>query len=124
MFKVAVVDPDPGSLQATAGLLARNGHVVSVACFSGYGSFLNEIRKGEVHVAFIRVGRPELPGLTAARMILAVSPATMVVLMSDSESYAVAAFEEGASGYLLLPAGQKDLDGVMENIRKRGNRMF
>jgi len=124
MFKAAVVDPDPGSLQATAGLLANNGHIASVACFSGYDGFMSELRKGGVHIAFIRVGVPGLPGLSVARETLAVSPATMVVFMSDTESYAVTAFEEGASGYLLLPAEQKDFDGVVENIRKRGNRKF
>jgi len=125
MFNTAVVDPDAGSLKAAAGLLAKNPHVDSVACFSGYTGFMSEIERGGVHIAFIRVGRPGFHGLSIARETLSVSPATRVVFMSDTESYAVMAFEEGASGYLLLPAVQKDLDEVMDNIRKRGTgRLF
>lgn len=122
MFNAAVVDPDPGSLKATAGLLARNPHIASVACFDGYTGFMSEIEKGGVHVAFIRVGFSGFHGLSIAKEALVASPATRIVFMSDTGNYAVMAFDEGASGYLLLPAKQKNLDEVMDNIRKRGNR--
>ncbi|MCL6612793.1 MAG: hypothetical protein K6T66_14760 [Peptococcaceae bacterium] len=119
MFNAAVVDPDTGSLEATAGLLARNPHVSSVACFRGYSDFFKEIEKGGIHLAFIRVGSPGFHGLSVARETFAVSPATMVVFMSDTGNYAVAAFEEGACGYLILPAEQKDLDELVDNLKKR-----
>lgn len=85
---------------------------------------MSEIEKGGIDIAFIRVGNPGLHGLSLAKETLAASPATKVVFMSDTERYAVIAFEEGACGYLLLPAEQNDLDEVMDNIRKRESWKF
>ncbi|MCL5058023.1 MAG: hypothetical protein M1130_08515 [Actinobacteria bacterium] len=119
MYNTAVIDTDIGCLKSMASLLEGNCHIISVTCFSRSSDYLSELKKGNIHIAFIRVGSPELQGLSLAKVTQTVSPSTRFVFMSSAESYAVMAFEERACGYLLLPAEQKDLDGVIENIRKR-----
>lgn len=121
MLNAAVVDPDSGSLKIVACLLERNAQIASVTCFSSLPDYVSELEKGSIHIAFIRVGSPGFHGLSLARETSLVSPATRVVFMSDTERYAVMAFEERACGYLLLPAQQKDLDEVLDNVRRRKN---
>ncbi|MFZ5642894.1 MAG: response regulator [Bacillota bacterium] len=119
MYNVAVIDNDSDCLKAMASLLEGNCYMLSVNCFSRSSDYLGELKKGNIHIAFIRVGSPGLHGLSLTKVTQKVSPATRVVLMSCAESYAVMAFEEKACGYLVLPAEQKDLDEVIANIRRR-----
>ena len=122
MYNTAVIDNDPATIKAMVGLLENNPHIARVACFSRLPDFYREMEKGRVQIAFIRVGSPGLQGLSLAKEIMKVSPATRVVFMAGIAGYAIMAFDEGARGYLLLPANQKRLDEVIENIRKRDNR--
>ncbi|MBU7006028.1 LytR/AlgR family response regulator transcription factor [Phosphitispora fastidiosa] len=122
MYNAAVIDTDPATLEAMAGLLGNNPHVDRISCFSRMPDFFSELEKGWVQIAFIRVGGPGLQGLSLAKEIIKISPATRVVFMAGIAGYALMAFDEGARGYLLLPADQKRLDEVIENIRKRDNR--
>lgn len=121
MFNTAVIDPDSGALEAMVGLLKKNTNIASVVCFSKYADYMREIENGSIDIAFIRAGSYGFHGLSLAKETLLASPATRVVFVSDTEKYAVIAFEEGASGYLLLPVEQRDLNELMENIRRRDN---
>ncbi|WP_418791917.1 LytR/AlgR family response regulator transcription factor [Phosphitispora sp. TUW77] len=122
MYNAAVIDTDPYTLETMARLLENNSYISRVACFSRLPDFFSELEKGWIHIAFIRVGGPELQGLSLAMKIIKVSPATRVVFMAGIAGYAIMAFEEGARGYLLLPADQRRLDEVIENIRRRDHR--
>jgi len=122
MYNAAVIDTDPATLEAMAGLLGNNPHIGRVSCFSLLPEFFSELEKGWVQIAFIRVGGPGLQGLSLSKEIMKVSPGTKVVFMAGIAGYALMAFDEGARGYLLLPPDQKRLDEVILNIRKRDNR--
>ncbi|MHB8158869.1 MAG: response regulator [Desulfocucumaceae bacterium] len=119
MYNAAVIDTDSGCLELMARLLNGNCYIASVTCFSLMSDYLSELKKGNIQVVFIRVGSPGLQGLSLTKVTQTVSPATRVVFMSCAESYAVMAFEEKACGYLVLPAEQKGVDEVIENIKRR-----
>lgn len=119
MYNVALIDNDSECLEYMSRLLEENGHITSVTCFRQRTGYLEELQKGIIHIAFIRVDSPGLQGFSLAKVTQKISPATRIVLISSAESYAVIAFEERASGYLVLPVKQKRLDAVVENIRKR-----
>lgn len=121
MYNTAVIDTDGGCLKQVASLLKENRYIISVACFHQWADYLGELKKGNIHITFIRVDSPGLQGLSLAKVTQRISPATRIVFISSVKSYAVMAFEERASGYLVLPAKQKDLDKVVENIRRRHN---
>ena len=122
MYNAAVIDTDPLTLEVMTGLLGNSSHIGRISCFSLLPDFFGELEKGWVQIAFIRVGGPGLQGLSLAKEIMKISPGTRVVFMAGIAGYALMAFDEGARGYLLLPANQKRLDEVIENIRKRDNR--
>jgi len=119
MYNAAVIDNDNGCLEYMSRLLEQNGHITSVTCFQQWASYLEELKNRNIHIAFIRVDSPGLQGFSLAKVTQKVSPVTRIVFISSAESYAVIAFEERASGYLVLPVRQKRLDEVIENIRKR-----
>ena len=121
MYNTAVIDTDNGCLKHLSGLLKANCNINSVASFAHWAYYLGELKKGNIHIAFIRVDNSCLQGLSLVKVTQRVSPDTRIVLISSVESYAVMAFEERASGYLVLPVTQKDLDDVVDNIRKRNH---
>lgn len=119
MYTAAVIDNDLNCLVNILGLLRSNLHIISADHFSCSSDYLNELAKRQINIAFIRLGNPELQGLSLARKTKEISPSTRVVFMSSSQSYSIMAFEEGAWGYLLLPARKESLEAVIENIRCR-----
>jgi two-component SAPR family response regulator len=118
MYNTAVIDTDSICLRHISGLLKENRDINSVTCFQLWSDYLGELKKGNIHIAFIRVDSPGVQGLSLARVTQGVSPATRIVFISSVKSYAVMAFEERASGYLVLPVTQQDLDEVVVNIKK------
>lgn len=119
MYNTAVIDSDSSFLKYMSCLLEENRYIGSVNCFHQWPGYLDELEKGNIHISFIRVDSPSLQGLSLAKVTQRICPATRIVFISSAASYAVMAFEERAWGYLMLPVKQKDLDEVVENIRKR-----
>jgi len=119
MYNVAVIETNRGCLKYLSRILKENCYINSVTCFYRGEDYLSELKKGTMHIAFIRVDSPGLQGFSLAKATQMVSPATRIVFMSSVKSYAVMAFEERASGYLVLPVTQKDVDEVVLNIRRR-----
>ena len=119
MYNAVVMETDRSCLKYLSRLLKENPYINSVTCFYRSEDYLEELKKGTMHIAIIRVDSPGPQGLSLARVTQMVSPATRVVFISSVKSYAVMAFEERASGYLVLPVTQKDVDEVVLNIRRR-----
>ncbi len=119
MYNAMVMVTDRNCLKCLSRLLKENRYINSVTSFYRSEDYLCELKKGKMHIAFIRVDSPGLEGLSLAKATLKISPATRVVFISGVKSYAIMAFEERASGYLVLPVTQKDVDVVVANIRRR-----
>ena len=119
MFKAIVFDHDWDSLQITLELMKNNRYLTSVIGFSTPQALFNELEKGNIDIAFIRVGKPGISGLSLVRKIQQRLPAVRLVFMADTRNYAVMAFEEGACGYLILPIRTEYLTEVIENILQR-----
>lgn len=119
MYNVALIDNDIKCLEYMSRLLEGNEHITSLTCFQQRDGYLEELQKGNIHIAFIRLGSPGLHGFSLAKATRKVSPVTRIVFLASADSHAVIAFEERASGYLVLPVKQKRLDEVVENIMKR-----
>jgi len=119
LYNTVVIDTDNGCLNHISRLLKENGLINSVTCFHQWSEYLGELEKGNIHIVFIRVDSPGLQGLSLAMETKGISPVTRIVFISSVKSYAVIAFEEQASGYLVLPVTQQALDEVVANIRRR-----
>jgi len=119
MYDTAVIDSNSACLEHISGLLKDNRYINSVTCYCRWVDYLGELKHRNIHIAFIRVDSPGLHGLSLARVTRGMSPDVRIVFISGVNDYAVIAFEEKASGYLMWPATQKDIDEVIENIRAR-----
>lgn len=119
MYNTTVIDTDSHCLKHMSRLLKENCYINSVTCVHQWEDYLGELKKTNLHIAFIRVDSPGLSGLSLVKVTQEISPGTRIVFVSSVKSYAVLAFEEKASGYLVLPITQKDLDEVVVNIRRR-----
>ncbi len=53
MNNVAVIDRDLDLLEHVSGLLGQNGHIASVICFRQWAGYVEKVKKGNVHIAFI-----------------------------------------------------------------------
>ena len=81
--KILVVDDDETILEILPQLLARLGHEVITAnnAYSG----LNLFRKRQFDLVLIDYDMPGMDGITLAHHIKAISPATLIILMTGHD---------------------------------------
>jgi DNA-binding NarL/FixJ family response regulator len=76
-------------------------------------------RKSMPDIVLLDIGMPNLNGLDAARQILAISPATkiMIITMHDSEQVVREVLAAGARGFLLKSDAARDLVAAVEALQ-------
>ena len=112
--RVVVADNDPIILDEIGRLLETRFDVVARA---GNGRDLVEtVQKLSPAVVVADVTMPEINGIEAARRITKAYPGVKVVMLSihDDPAYIEAAFEAGASGYVLKLRASKELIQAIE----------
>jgi len=114
--RVVVADNDPIILSEIGKLLATRFDVVARA---GNGRELVEVvQRLSPAVVVVDITMPEMNGIEAARRITKANPSVKVVMLSvhDDPTYIEAAFEAGASGYVLKLRASKELIRAIEDV--------
>jgi two-component SAPR family response regulator len=68
-------------------------------------------------VAFLDINMRGMGGLALAESILAARPDCKIVFCTGYEEYAIPAFKLHASGYLMKPISEEDVQGEIDNIK-------
>lgn len=101
-------------------LLEMDENITIVAEASNGREALNAVENGlEVDVVLTDINMPEMDGLTLIRELKINFPHIKVVILSmhDNEKYIAAAFQEGASGYLLKSVNSDELLFTLKHIQ-------
>lgn len=117
-MNVLIVDDEPLARERLARMIMMKGgmRIVGQA-----GNGQEAIRLAQTHlpdVVFIDVRMPGMDGLAAAHHLAELDPPPAVVFCTAYGDYAVEAFSSQATGYLLKPVRQADLEQALNNSRR------
>lgn len=90
--------------------LKEDERVKETRVFEDFTELVQQVAKSPPDSCIIRLGRDEIPGLSAAGTVRLMKPAVHVVFVSESSDYALDAYEIGAYGYLLCPLDKEKFD--------------
>lgn len=119
MFSVAVMSTDISSMEFFKSILMQDNEVLCVRLFTDGEEYLKATLSGQFNIAFIYVGKRYVNGMSLAKKTKKMSPGTRIVLISETEDYANMAFDEGAWGYIIMPADEEKVKKVLKNITTR-----
>ena len=116
MIAIAV-DDEALMLGALVAAVSASPDITEVAKFSGCEEALEFVKTNPVDVAFLDIHMRGMGGLTLAEKIVALCPDCKIVFCTGYEEYAIPAFRLHASGYLLKPVSEKDVQAEIDNIK-------
>jgi two-component system, NtrC family, response regulator HydG len=119
MFKVLVVDDDPGLRLSVRTALATAGRFEVEEAFDGVDA-LEKVRAGQYNMVILDVDMPRLSGLEALRLIKEHDPSIIVVVMTAYANLddAVRAVKEGAYNYVAKPVKSEELVVLVDKAIK------
>jgi len=82
-------------------------------------SAVEALAEHQPDVAFLDIRMPGLTGLEVAGSLADVSPRTQVVFVTAYDQYAIEAFEQGATDYLLKPIQPERLAATVDRLQMR-----
>ena len=116
MIAIAV-DDEALMLDALVAAIEASPDVSAVAKFSNCEEALEYVRNNPADVAFLDINMRGMGGLELAEKIVAARPSCKIVFCTGYEEYAIPAFKIHASGYLLKPISEEDVQGEIDNIK-------
>ena len=116
MIAIAV-DDEALMLCALASAVSASPDISEVAQFSDCEAALEFVKAHRVDVAFLDINMRGMGGLALAEKIVDACPECKIVFCTGYEEYAIPAFKLHASGYLLKPISDEDVQKEIDNIK-------
>ena len=116
MIAIAV-DDEVLMLGALVAAIDASPDIREVNSFSDCEEALSFVKENAVDIAFLDINMRGMGGLALAEKILATRPACKVVFCTGYEEYAIPAFKLHASGYLMKPVSEEDVQAEIDNIK-------
>ena len=107
---VLAVDDEAPALDELAYLLGRHPCVAQVFTAGDANSALRELNRHTIDAVFLDINMPGLSGIELAGVLTNFAHRPAVVFVTAHDDKAVAAFDVGATDYLLKPIRQDRLD--------------
>lgn len=117
MIRALVVDDEVHAREELATLLAATGRVEVLATCADAVEAIHAVRKHRPDAIFLDV---QMPALSGFDLLALLDPAELprVVFVTAFDEFAVRAFEENASDYLLKPVERDRLARTVERLSK------
>ena len=116
MIAIAV-DDEVLMLGALAAAIEASPDIKEVFRFSGCEQALEFVKDHSVDIAFLDINMRGMGGLALAEKIVSYCADCKIVFCTGYEEYAIPAFKLHASGYLLKPISEEDVQGEIDNIK-------
>ena len=114
---VIAVDDEALMLGALVAALEASPDIKEVNKFSDCEAALDFAKKTPVDIAFLDINMRGMGGLALAESIVAARPDCKIVFCTGYEEYAIPAFKLHASGYLLKPISEEDVQREIDNVK-------
>ena len=116
MIAIAV-DDEPLMLGALTKAIKASDDIAVVTSFTSCEEALDFIKGNPADVAFLDINMRGMGGLSLAEKIIGFCPDCKIVFCTGYEEYAIPAFKLHASGYLMKPISDKDVQAEIDNIK-------
>jgi len=120
MIRAVIVDDNALARHKLRQLVKDNRDVEIVGeCATG-AETIELVRLAKPELLFLDVGMPEMSGFEVLELLSSdTDRCPSVILVADTDEYAVRAFEVGAVDYLLKPFARERLDTAVQRARDR-----
>jgi DNA-binding LytR/AlgR family response regulator len=116
LLDVLAVDDEAPALDELAYLLRQHPCVGTVYCVGDANAALRELSEHALDAIFLDINMPGLSGLELAAVLGNFSHPPAVVFVTAHEDKALAAFDVGATDYLLKPIRTQRLDEAVRRV--------
>ena len=116
-MRVIAVDDEELMLHALVRAVSVSPDVREVVKFSSAEDALNYVKENPIDVAFLDINMRGMGGIALAEKIIKLRPNSKIVFCTGYEEYAIPAFKLHASGYLMKPVSNEDVQGEIDNIK-------
>ena len=111
------VDDEILMLGALVAAIKASPDISQVHQFSNCDEALAFVKENSVDVAFLDINMRGMGGLSLAEKIISSCSGCKIVFCTGYEEYAISAFKLHASGYLMKPVSDKDVQVEIDNIK-------
>ncbi len=117
-MKVLIVDDEPLARERLSRMIANISGCQVVAEAGNGEQALVAAKEYEPHVVLMDVRMPGMDGIAAAHHLAETQPAPAVIFCTAYDDYAIEAFASEATGYLLKPVKQGDLEWAVARAQR------
>ena len=114
-MKIICVDDDSIFLGSIVKMCEELHQIDEVRGFLDPGSAMKWTENNSADIALLDINMPKMNGLQLAAHIRSVCPDISVIFVTGDDQYAVEAFEQHASAYLLKPINKRRLEAEIED---------
>lgn len=118
MYKVVLVDDEPGALSVLSKMINVFFDFEVVAKFSNADNLIENIADIKPDVLFLDIHLGDKSGIDIARELHNNRCKTKIVVVSAYDKYAIQAFEYNIIDYLLKPVGKERLNKCIQKIEQ------
>lgn len=121
MFRVLIVDDEPGALKSLKYMLDWNEYGYIITGEAANGKQALELLKNEIfHLVITDIRMPGMNGLELIRCIRNISEDIPIIVMSGYEEfdYVKECLKHGVKDYLLKPVDQENLSELLHSIKE------
>lgn len=116
-MRAIAVDDEVLMLGALVNAVKASPDISEVKEFSDCEKALEFVKDNSVDVAFLDINMRGMGGLNLAEKIISFRPECKIVFCTGYEEYAIPAFKLHASGYLMKPISDEDVQAEIDNIK-------
>lgn len=119
MLRAMIADDEMLSVKRLKKLLAESGEIETCHAFLNPVEAYEFVKENPVHIAFVDIFMTEMNGFRLSRLLHDLDDSMDVVFVTESDDYAIQAFEMGALDYLKKPVTAQRMSETLEKIRRR-----
>ena len=116
-MNILAVDSDKKALDGIRSILDKRRPKAACYYFEDPLAALAQARETEIDVALLEVDTPELSGLDLGRYLKELNPYVNLIYLNAGESYAYDAMRQHASGYVVKPGDENDIQYELDSLR-------
>ena len=116
-MNILISDDEPLAVERLSRLVSQLGHQVVATAQNGK-QVLELAQQYEPDVVLLDIQMPVMDGLSCAQHLTQLNPMPAVVFCTAYDQHALNAIQSQASGYLIKPIAQSELQRVLNNLTK------